>query len=240
MQKSHFIKDNYEINQENLTLDSKSGQDFWTSDRIILSYRYQYYAYKYAYQLAKKKELDNILDLGCGVATKINCFFGKEFNIFGVDQDSAIQKCKKLFCDGVYISENFESPSYEVTKILPKCDMVICSDVIEHLENPDKLLEYIKKISKENTYIVITTPERNSLVGINNKKPNNPAHIREWSFDEFAKYIKASGFLILEHKVMLPFKFKLDVLTLKYILKRTLKTNLPLKTNQIVICKIAP
>jgi hypothetical protein len=80
-------------------------------------------------------------------------------------------------------------------------DLLICADVIEHVKNPDALLDFIKR-AKPKT-VVISTPDRDVLVELFykwyletdpawtgfNGPPFNQCHLREWSFVEFENYI---------------------------------------------------
>jgi hypothetical protein len=64
----------------------------------------------------------------------------------------------------------------------PKADLVIASDVIEHLADPDALLHFLHYIVRiAPCYVVISTPDRNLLRSgtHNNGPPFNPAHLRE-------------------------------------------------------------
>jgi hypothetical protein len=82
-------------------------------------------------------------------------------------------------------------------------ELVIASDVIEHLVNPDELLIYIKKLRPR--YIVLSTPDRNLMryTGAHNGPPINTAHIREWSFAEFRAYVQ-EFYDIDEHFISYP------------------------------------
>ena len=77
-------------------------------------------------------------------------------------------------------------------------DIIIASDVIEHIADPDELLDLIEK--SEPKLIVLSTPDRNLLQKGHDGPPRNTAHFREWSFDEFRQYIE-SRFNIIEHFV---------------------------------------
>jgi hypothetical protein len=76
--------------------------------------------------------------------------------------------------------------------------MVIASDIIEHLENPDDLMSYIRKLRPR--YIVISTPDRNLMryPESHHGPPMNTAHIREWSFAELRAYVD-QFFAVKEH-----------------------------------------
>ncbi len=88
----------------------------------------------------------------------------------------------------------------------------------------------------ESTYIVLTTPDRQALLGCDARQPLNPAHIREWSWEEFRHYIEASGFTILTHRRLLPFRLQPDRMTLKFAIDRS-RRRLPFRTNQMVVCR---
>jgi hypothetical protein len=78
-------------------------------------------------------------------------------------------------------------------------DLIISSDVIEHLPDPDILLDLI--IQCDPKLIVLSTPERNLLCKIDhNGPPFNKAHVREWTMVEFYNYI-SSRLDVLDHYI---------------------------------------
>jgi 2-polyprenyl-3-methyl-5-hydroxy-6-metoxy-1,4-benzoquinol methylase len=238
-QNTYFIRDDYKINNFNKTLDRlRAGTEdiYWTEIRIKMSYRYQYDVYKLASKIANKISANSVLDVGCGVATKLNLFFGNSFSVYGVDQKSAIEICQKKYKKGVYLEEDFESPSLKIKKFIQSADLIICADVIEHIYNPDNVLTYLREFSDAQTTIVISTPDREALVGKQAISPGNPYHIREWSSDEFKVYLENFGFEILDHKTLPAFRFQVDKITVKYWIKK-LKKGLPIADNQVVICR---
>ena len=44
---------------------------------------------------------------------------------------------------------------------VPKADLVIASDVVEHLVDPDEMLQFISRIGPK--FVVISTPDRDLL-----------------------------------------------------------------------------
>lgn len=58
-------------------------------------------------------------------------------------------------------------------------DIVISSDVIEHVESPAKMLEEIKRVAKDDATIVIGTPVKHS------KYPFDPNHVEEFFAEDF-------------------------------------------------------
>ena len=81
-------------------------------------------------------------------------------------------------------------------------DVVICADVIEHLVDPDELIQFIKNLKF--TFLVLSTPDRSLMYKRWQRgyygPPRNPAHVREWTRYEFLKYI-SRHFDILDHQV---------------------------------------
>jgi hypothetical protein len=64
--------------------------------------------------------------------------------------------------------------------------------VIEHVLDPDELMNFIVSLSRD--WLIISTPDRGRLYrpfsGHQFGPPGNLHHLREWSFDEFRKYIE--------------------------------------------------
>jgi 2-polyprenyl-3-methyl-5-hydroxy-6-metoxy-1,4-benzoquinol methylase len=71
--------------------------------------------------------------------------------------------------------------------------MVIASDVIEHLPNPDRLLDKILRSGCK--VAIVSTPERVAMYGFDHDgPPRNLRHVREWTLLEFRAFLTASGF----------------------------------------------
>jgi len=137
-----------------------------------------------------------ISDIGAGSGYKLEKWL-PEFTgnrLIGYDLEPTVNILKKKYPNKNWLVSDFESNPKKV-------DLVICADVIEHVMNPDKLMQYILKMNPE--HLVISTPDRNLLVQLlqrdNNGPPKNPYHVREWAFDEFSIYI-SQFFDIVLHK----------------------------------------
>lgn len=232
--KGFGIRDDYQPNTDVLSNDAESGLTYWTAERIALSRRYQWPVYRLAHDVARKSDARVIVDVGCGVATKLNAVFGPKYDIYGIDQQSAVEACRSLHTRGTYLAEDFDRPTKQILGLVPRVDMVISSDVIEHLVDPDALLVYIRAIASPTTPVVISTPERVALHGADCVRPRNPAHIREWSRAEFRTYIEASGFAVVEHRTVLPFSLRMDRMTVHHLLGQ-LRRRRSLRTSQVVV-----
>lgn len=226
LNKTYFIKQGYSCNFDEKGcaipyLDNESSSEMYQTD-----------VYKFAKQVITKNRLQNMLDIGCGFGQKLKEIVYPVCNdLTGVDTQHSINFCKQNHNFGKWYIDNIENSSLDLNK---KFDFIISSDVIEHLVNPDKLLFYIKKYSHDNTFIVISTPERDMLRGKNSLgPPENKAHVREWNMSEFAKYIEHSGFKILKH-----FLVKDRRRSSVYVSRNGINLITPKDVCQVVYCKI--
>lgn len=101
------------------------------------------------------KEKTNILDIGCGDGTflaniKANNpqvkLYGVDFSKFQLEKAKTIATVKQANLEkGIPFKEN-------------TFDVIYCAEVIEHLFNPDFLLEECNRILKKNGYLILSTP----------------------------------------------------------------------------------
>lgn len=108
-----------------------------------------------------------ILDVGCGNGVISRHLGQYGFKVTGIDvSDKAIAIAKSL---NKYDNVKFETKSAEqLVAEGEKYDAIICSEVLEHLSNPDALLEVLNKSLASNGKLLITVPNgkgpRESLV----------------------------------------------------------------------------
>lgn len=208
--RNYFLPDGYVANNEgkNISIDEHSYYDsqtsYWSEERINLSMSYQQPIYRYIAKQVTKNS--NVIDVGCGVGVKLNNIIGrKSLNLYGVDQPSAIEKASKLFNIPNFSDVDFDNES-SWNSVPEDIDFIICSDVIEHLEKPENLLNYIKFISSEGTRIFISTPNRDRVRGCNNLQSPNLAHVREWNDAEFSLFVSSLGLKVKNVSHHLPYK----------------------------------
>jgi SAM-dependent methyltransferase len=151
--------------------------------------------YVAANEIVRSEKYTSVLDVGCGRGFKLVKHFS-DMKTLGLDLRPTVE----------WLTENYPAHNWQV--IDPEhppqgYDLLVCADVIEHVKDPDALLEFIKGASPKK--IVISTPDRNLLdelfykwylqkdpawTGFNGP-PFNRCHLREWSFAEFNNYISA-------------------------------------------------
>lgn len=149
----------------------------------------------------------NILDAGCGEGFSLHKI--SEYNIGekleGIDySNEAILIGKKLFPNlSLKQASIYDLPYKDNT-----FDLVLCTEVLEHLENPKKGLQEIVRVSKK--YILVSVPNEpffmmsNFLRGKNVMQfGNDPEHIQHWTIFSFLKLMGKHG---IQTKTMrLPF-----------------------------------
>ncbi len=94
-------------------------------------------------KILKKLPAGDILDIGCMddyLLTKI----GKKFNYIGIDENP-LCKNSKIIKGSI---ENFPENK--------KLDIIVCTEVLEHVLDPVKLIQKLKKLSKR--FILISVP----------------------------------------------------------------------------------
>lgn len=206
---SYFIKRGY---IDNIPVDNTPDKDYiWDAKRIGRNLYANFNVYKYAHKIASTRNIKTILDIGCGPGVKLNHFFlEKGYQTTAIDNVQAIEYCKTNYKDGRFIDLDLaDSRNFE--KLIPQgFDLIICVDVIEHFENPDLLLEFIRMNASENSIIIISTPERDIVRGKRNLQSPNKDHVREWNMKEFRSYMENNGFSVLDHFLTAPIKFNLS------------------------------
>lgn len=100
---------------------------------------------------------------------------------------------------------------------------MICSDVIEHIVNPDILVDYL--LSLKSKYYIISTPCRHILCHHPkfsnhyktswNGPPINVCHVREWTMEEFKQYISTKFDIISSHYDKNQIECQYHLLTIK-------------------------
>lgn len=157
----------------------RSVQEWRHYDDTEATDEYQNEVYVSARALAK--DGDRILDVGTGSGFKLLKYF-KDFDTVGLDIEPTLSWLRQYHSDRTWNESDL--------KVIPKgkFGVVICSDVIEHIPDPDVMMAFLSSIDFD--YLVMSTPERDNLCGLEETGPPlNTAHYREWSLDEFKNYV---------------------------------------------------
>lgn len=164
--------------------DDRNFEDQWQNE-----------VYDQARAIFDAKNYSKILDYGCGSGFKLVKYFPSSATV-GVEVEPALS----------YLKIKYPGRDWRAADMIglttTGCDMVVCSDVIEHLHDPENLLSAFAKSDCE--FFVISTPALELLAerGISPRlgPPSNKSHVREWTTPEFYSFV--SRYLkIVDHRI---------------------------------------
>jgi hypothetical protein len=162
-------------------------------DDTINKDEWQRSVYELAASFAGKLSNPSILDVGCGSAYKLVHMFA-QYKIAGIEVEPTYTWLKQQYPQHQWLLFD------ETDSKTLKADLIICSDVIEHIEDPDTLLDFLEDIDFQ--YLVLSTPERDTKLGKNDYgPPENISHYREWNQYEFKDYVR-NWFNIEEQRIL--------------------------------------
>lgn len=148
-------------------------------------------------------KIETVLDAGCGEGFTLNKLkqngIGKKYE--GIDYyDDAIKLGRKIYPDlnikkGDIYNLNYKENSF---------DLVICTEVLEHLDDPQKALSDILRVSSR--YILLTVPNEPLFTLFNfTQWGKDIGHINKWTSFSFKKFITKNHKLkILKTKTPFP------------------------------------
>lgn len=157
-----------------------------------------------------KNKFLTVLETGCGEGNVIT-FLEKSFNdnsklyAFDISEKCIIEASKK--------SSRIKFWRQNIYELIPlingnKYDLVICSEVLEHLDDVNAALHNLKKVGNYFIFSVPNEPIWRIMNMIRFKYisdfGNTPGHINHWSKDQFISLLGANGFSIIDVKSPLP------------------------------------
>lgn len=140
-----------------------------------------------------KRGVVEVIDVGCGEGFGLRNLrenkVGKQY--MGIDASSkALKLAKKINPDFSYVKGDI----YKLPVKQNSADLVMCCEVLEHLEKPEEALRELKRVSEK--YILLSVPYEpwfrlmNFLRGKYVKTlGNHPEHINWWGTRSFNKMV---------------------------------------------------
>ena len=148
--------------------------------------------YQTARRFAEEQGLHKVLDVGCGSGYKLMKYFADE-DTLGLELPETLVFLQGKYPDRRWSLSDFTNPPQE------KFGLTICSDVIEHLPDPNALLDFFEGL--DSNYFLVSTPERGRLGLTARFRPRSRWHIREWTQEEFVEYL-GQRFAVIESGVL--------------------------------------
>jgi 2-polyprenyl-3-methyl-5-hydroxy-6-metoxy-1,4-benzoquinol methylase len=149
-----------------------------------------------------KDQIESALEIGCGEGYITEFLNQMEIPIIGTDASSRIiDVAKGKFPDRIF----FVLSVYALDSVKKDYDLIVANEVFEHLDDPDRAIEEIKKISKK--YIFISVPHEPYFRYANilrfkyiRSAGNTPGHVNRWSKKQFEKFLISHGLKITKIK----------------------------------------
>lgn len=140
------------------------------------------------------KKKGSILDVGCQTGVISMYYAYKGWRVVGIDINSkAIRFCKKMAKDTE--DTEFFTSAYEDIHFGEKFDYVIVQEIIEHVLDPEDLLDFADRSCKKGGKVVLTTPNYYGEFGRQNigSKGDRGEHIRCYKASELMQLVLIHG-----------------------------------------------
>ena len=149
--------------------------------------------FRHLINLASHTKVDSILDVGCGEGFTLNRLkeHGIGRRLEGLEYlPAAIELGKKTYPEIKITQGSIYELPYEDNSF----DLVLCTEVLEHLEDPARGLKELVRVSKK--YLVISVPNEPFFMlaqlirGKNwSRLGNDIEHINHWTMFGFPKFV---------------------------------------------------
>lgn len=151
-----------------------------------------------------------IHEIGCGEGRWVLSLLSQGINARGSDFSSQVIELAKKNAIEKGLSTGFfkQCSIYEIRPGIDSADLIVCCEVMEHLEQPQEGLRALQTVANE--YVVLSVPREpiwrvlNMIRGKYLKKfGNTPGHIQHWSRSGFIKLV-SQYFEIIDVKTPFP------------------------------------
>jgi 2-polyprenyl-3-methyl-5-hydroxy-6-metoxy-1,4-benzoquinol methylase len=156
--------------------------------------------YRRVIDCAALREGDRVLDYGCGDGALLGMLHRRVgsggYDLHGFDPNTlgAELAVAALAANGV------KATIHGSLAAIPDAhfDRVVCTEVIEHVSEPEALLREIARVLKPGGRAVVTTPIRLT------EAPEEPSHVREWFAGEFLHIFDRGLWRLIAHEQVVP------------------------------------
>jgi 2-polyprenyl-3-methyl-5-hydroxy-6-metoxy-1,4-benzoquinol methylase len=157
---------------------NKTGERHFADSEITTEVEYYNHlmhiaTYQFALKYVKEK---SVLDYGCGSGYGSHILASNACKVTAVDvSDEAIEYARNL-----YFANNL---TYKTVSELTdeKFDIITSFQVIEHVPDAKDFIQKIKKLLKQDGYLLISTPDKTNRLFKFIQQPWNVFHVKEYS-----------------------------------------------------------
>lgn len=160
--------------------------------------------YNQLFRLIKPLKPISILDVGCGEGFTLQKLEERKVgkNNEGIDYSKdAIEIGRKIYPkltlkEGTVYNLPYKENSF---------DLVICTEVLEHLDDPLKAVNEIKRVSSK--YVLFSVPNEPFFIMANflrgkyvKRFGNHPEHINHWTAAGFKSFLRKQGLTVVKSR----------------------------------------
>ena len=145
----------------------------------------------------------SILDYGCGIGTIDFYFANHGHNITGIDISPLAIETANQTLRSLKLQKNCKFKELNKWKKgkSSQYDMILCFEVLEHVQNDRKLIEMFFNLIKIEGILILSTPSENAplyKLGLTKKFDREVGHLRRYSINRLSSIIEKSGFKIVD------------------------------------------
>jgi len=141
----------------------------------------------------------SILDYGCGVGS-LSLYFGSKGNtVVGVDISKIATALANESALNLGLSSNCKFMNMRSLKKEERFDLILCIEVIEHIQKDKELLQRLHALCKKNGKIILSTPSLNAplyKLGLLKGFDVEVGHLRRYNIRSLVNLMYGSGFKI--------------------------------------------
>jgi 2-polyprenyl-3-methyl-5-hydroxy-6-metoxy-1,4-benzoquinol methylase len=130
-----------------------------------------------------------VVDMACGEGYGASVLAGAAASVVGVDANPEAHEHARLR----YARDGLRFERDLVERFAEPCDAVVFLQTIEHVRNPDAVLEHFKALiaGSQDPVVFVTTPNVLTLAPEGAEKSGNPWHVKEYRPEEFRALCEA-------------------------------------------------
>ncbi len=146
-----------------------------------------------------------VLDLGCGNGSLLATFQGRGWKLYGSDfSPTGISIAREKFPAIEFFLADASAPTGEIMATIGQVDVIISTEVIEHLYDPRGFLRNAHELLRPGGRIVLSTPYhgylKNVMLSVTGKMDGHftalwdHGHIKFWSKKTLSTILQEAGF----------------------------------------------
>jgi 2-polyprenyl-3-methyl-5-hydroxy-6-metoxy-1,4-benzoquinol methylase len=185
-----------------------------TAEQVGISYEYRAADHEISHSYLKPivdgliKDVpagSTVLDMGCGNGSFLSLYRDRGWNLFGTDfSPTGIEIARNNYPDIKFILGDSQTSADDLLNQVGSVDLIISTEVIEHLYNPKAFLRTAYEVLKPGGVMVVTTPYhgylKNLLLAVTGQMDQHftvlwdHGHIKFWSVQTLRKALADTGF----------------------------------------------